>query len=267
MLILPDVKDYVHALRPPAPTRDTLPIYVALKKGIRLFGEYEFSCTVPKEHERDHSVLHMSSIGHCGRRQWLQLHKPDEYKTLEGEPLSFPYLHLGNVIESYTRHLLELGGCPPFDVQQEVTDLLGRVTGHIDGLVVVDSLSYLLEIKGLKHQSIELLTQQGIKQATPSYYDQMQYYMSCLGLHAGFFIALDKDTSLYYIEYVNRDNSRIDFLKKKALAILGIQTFGEIPERFIVRECRFCPLLEKCASLEGQETFIQNFVSYQKDKP
>ncbi len=267
MLILPDVKEYVRALRPPAPTRDTLPVYVALKKGIRLFGEHEFSCTVPKEHERDHSVLHMSSIGHCGRQQWLQLHKPEEFKALEGEPVSSPYLHLGNVIEEYTRHILELGGCPPFDVQYEVSDMLGQVTGHIDGLVIIDSISYLLEIKGLKHQSIESLIQQGLQDSKPSYYDQMQYYMSCLGLHAGFFVALDKDTSFYYIEYVNRDNSRIEFLKKKALAILGTQTLREIPERFVVRDCRFCPLIEKCAALEGQEIFIHNFVEYQRSRP
>jgi hypothetical protein len=265
-MILPNTKPQEYVIKPGAPTQAILPIYMALKRGIKLFGDHKFTSIIPPEHERDHDVLHMSGIGYCGRKLAFQLHHYEEYKKLEGE-VSAIYLHLGNIIEDYTVHLLTLGGLPPYDTQRELRDLRGLITGHIDGLLKVQNEECLLEIKALKHSSVELLINHGLQRAVPIYYDQIQYYMFCLSLKGGFFVALDKDTSQYYTEKVAFSEERAMFLRKKALAIHGLPVLFHVPEDLVVRDCRFCCLAEKCASFEGKNHFIENFIKYEKGRP
>ncbi len=268
MIILPNVHAYEPVLKPDPPTGEIMPIYIALKRGMKLFGEQEFTCTIPPDHERDHSVLHMSSIGYCGRRQWLSLRDYNLYQELEEKnaQLAAPYLHFGNLVEAYTVHILTLGGISPFGTQEELIDFQGKITGHIDGIVTVSEKNHLLEIKGLKHSSVENLIRFKLREALPNYFDQMQYYMFCLKLDSGYFLALDKDTSMYYIEYINRDDERIRFLRSKVLGITGLPSFEDIPEKFIHRDCRFCPLKEICSPFDGKQGFIDKFVEYQKTR-
>lgn len=268
MIILPNVHIYDPVLKPDPPTGDIMPIYIALKRGMKLFGEQEFTWTIPAAHERDSSVLHMSSVGYCGRRQWLSLHDHALYEQLEEKSagLAAPYFDIGNMVEAYTVHLLTLGGCPPFGAQNELTDFQGKITGHIDGIVSISGTNHLIEVKGLKHKSVENLIRFKVKEAIPHYFDQMQYYMFCLDLPSGYFICLDKDTSMYYIEYVRRDDARIRFLRSKVLGITGLSSFEDVPEKFVERDCRFCPLKEICSPFDGKQGFIDKFVEYQKTR-
>lgn len=266
MLILPNTKPQEYVTKPGAPTQATLPVYMALKRGIQLFGEHEFTSITPPEHERDHDILHMSGIGYCGRKLYFQLHHYEEYKELDKD-IPAIYLHLGNIIEDYTVHILTLGGLVPYDTQRELRDLRGLITGHIDGLIKVQDEECLLEIKALKHSSVELLINHGLQRAIPTYYDQMQYYMFCLSLKNGFFVALDKDTSMYYTEKVVFSEERAKFLRKKAMVLQGLPMFAQVPDDLVVRDCRFCCLAEKCAKFEGEKMFIENFVTYQKSRP
>lgn len=266
MLRLPEVKPRVEVIKPGMPTQDTLPVYLALKRGLECFGDSHFELTIPPEKERDHSVLHMSSIGYCGRRQWFQLHHTDEYAQLDKGSVG-PYLHLGHMIESYTISVLTLGGLTPYGTQQELTDIRGKVIGHIDGIIDVNGVPHLLEIKGLRHESIEKLVYYKLQHAIPTYFAQMQYYMFSLGLAAGYFLALDKNTSVWYIERVIFSGEYATFLRRKAMVLLGARSMNDIPENFVVRDCTWCPLKEKCADMEGESLFIQKYVEYQKVRP
>ena len=272
MIILPDVKHYERPVQTISPNRDILPIYAALRTGVKRFREEEFVCTVPKDHERDSSVLHMSSSGHCGRKEWLHLHHTDEYDESEAIlrlriPPPYTAFHFGHIIEAYTLHLLRLGGLTPFNEQKELSDLGGKITGHIDAMVTISGTEYLVEVKGLKGESVELLNCVGVRKALPGYFFQMQYYMFCLELDFGYLIVLDKNSSAWYIELVRRDEESVRFLRQKVLALSSLQTIEGIPEKFIYRDCRFCALIEKCAQIEGQEQFIQNFVAHERSRP
>lgn len=266
MLILPDTKAYQFVTRPGAPTQETLPVYMALKRGLKRFADFTFDLTISAEKERDHTVFHMSSIGQCGRKLWFQMNHHDEYEELEGDKVS-PALHLGHMVEKYVVNLLGLGELHVAQTQQAVKDLHGIITGHIDGLIEIGGERNLLEIKGLKHSYVELLIQNGVYNAIPVYYDQMQYYMFALSLKAGFFIAFDKDTSEFYIEKVAFDQKRVAFLRRKALVLKQTVLFQDVPEQYIVRDCRWCPLKEKCVNFEGRDTFVDNFVYYQQGRP
>lgn len=270
MILLPNIKPYEASDMQTIPAdRNILPVYMALHKGMKHFRDEEFVCVIPKEHQRDYTVLHMSSIGHCGRKEFFHRYYTERYDTREMSlrlriPPPYNAFALGNMIEAYTLHLLKLGGLLPFEEQKELSDLNGKITGHIDALVRIEGKEYLIEIKGLKSESISLLLSCGLKKAIPGYYSQMQYYMFCLKIEAGYLIALDKGTSKWYIEYVKLDSDHITFLRKKVLALHGLQAIEEIPEKFIVRDCRFCPLIDMCAEIEGQEKFIQNFVDSER---
>lgn len=265
MIILPNVENYVHPVRPEVPLGESLPIYMAIRHGITIFDEHEFSMTIPATHTRDHTVLHMSGIGYCGRKLCLEYHDYEGYKTLDTTKPA-PWFHMGHIVEEYVIHLLTIGGLPPYNQQKTLKDIQGKIVGHIDGMVNVYGREDLLEIKGLKHERIEQLVHFKLKDAIPTYYAQMQYYMFCLNLTGGQFIAFDKNNSDWYIEYIERNDEYIKGLRKKAMAILGTKQWWEIPENLVVRDCRFCPLKEQCADLEGKETFTQNFVEFHKGK-
>ena len=272
MIVLPNVIPHEKLRVQEIPSDiERLLIYSVLQRGLKLFREDEFICRIPKERERDYSVLHMSSIGHCGRKEFLRLKDTQTFDDLEQilrNRIPPPYLawHMGHIIETYTLHILKLGGLPPFDMQRKVSDLDRKITGSIDGLVKIGTTNYLIEIKGLRHESVDLLPSYGVKKAIPAYYAQMQYYMYCLKVNAGYFLALDKDTNQWYIEYVRFDGYHISFLQQKVLALHSLQNIEDIPKEYVIYECRFCPLLEKCFNLEGEEQFLKNFTAYEEQR-
>jgi len=265
MITLPEVTRSPSTRLVMKKNKDTLPVDLALRKGLKAFSRHGFHCDVPPEADRDNSKVRMSQIGYCARAQWFKLHHYQEYlgykEQMSVETLYVP-LHLGHVIEAYILHLLDLGGLTVFNTQQELRDFDGQVIGHIDGILEIRSMCHLLEIKGLKHRSIEELVTIGLHRAIPLYHDQMQYYMWCLGLESGYFVALDKDSSQFYIEFVPFQLERAKFLRQKALAIRNLQQVADIPERFVVRECAFCPLKDMCAAFEGETTFIEKYKQY-----
>ena len=269
MIILPDVKPYERPLTPAPPNLDTFPIYATLNKGMKLFREEDFSLLLPKEGHRDYTKLHMSSIGHCGRKEWYHLYDTEKYDALEANlrrriPPPYVAWHFGHIVEAYTLHLLRLGGLTPFNEQKELFDLNKKIVGHIDGMVTIGGKDFLIEVKGLKHESADLVLTCGLKKAIPGYYDQMTYYMHCLGVEAGYIIILDKDTSMWYTEKIMLDKERVKFLRRKALTLSGLKMLEEVPEQFVHRDCRFCPLIEMCADLEGKDKFIQNFIDSER---
>lgn len=265
-MILPDVKPHEFVVTPEPPTAATLLVYIALKRGVKRFGEFQFECSIPPEKVRDQSVLHMSSIGSCGRKQWYQLNYPESYALLDTSKPA-PYLHLGQMIEAYTVTLLTLGGLPPYDTQRRVQDRTGRVVGHIDGLIDVQGEPSLIEIKGLRHQSVELLVHYGLERAIPMYHAQMQYYLASLEIEYGYLIVLDKNTSEWYIERVARTEVDHRYLHDKALAVLLAPKLGDIPEGYVVRDCRWCPLQNECVAVDGEKAFIKKFITYQESRP
>jgi CRISPR/Cas system-associated exonuclease Cas4 (RecB family) len=246
---------------------DTLPIYACLNRGSKNFRSQEFILKLnPRENRERITHVRMSQIGTCARLQWYRLHDPDEIPDEDfGIELACEKLrifHAGDIYEAYIIELFRRGGWVVEEQQREVRDPDLRVVGHIDGLLSVRSEQLLLELKALKHETIENLAHNKVLQVTRAYYDQMQYYMFALrqdrfDIKRACFVAYDKDNSQFYVELVEfNEQYAKKFLRNKALNVLTSDSVKTIPELFITRDCDFCPLRHACRDdIDGIKEF------------
>jgi hypothetical protein len=246
--------------------KDNLFVLAALNRGTRLFEESGFACSLPPRAERPYH-LRMSQIGECARKQWYYISVPSKMEESEFEAADvvagIRALNLGNIIEEYTTTILRLGGLTVTDEQKEVKDLNGAITGHIDGVLTINMMKFLLELKALNLNSASKIVKNGVREGDPVYYSQMQYYMHCLVLSAGYFIAFIKDTGQYYVELVDADPNYQKMLRQRAVVIKNTTSAELIPEKHVVRECNFCPGKQFCVELDGGEAeFIKKFRQY-----
>ena len=236
-------------------------IHAALNKGIRAFRSKHFQINMEPRIESD-PHLRISQLGACGRKIWFLINGqfPEDVFSTEG----LNAVHFGDMTEEYTFHILQLGGLKVYGNQIEVKDLPGgALSGHIDGVIQIAGVDYLLEIKTLKHSSVEHMIAHGLKSADYLYYVQMQSYMKCLDFKSGYMIALDKDTGQYYVELVYADPEFQKYLQKKAMNIHTSTDVSMIAEPFVTRDCKWCPMMEQCASMDGGET---EFIKLYREK-
>jgi hypothetical protein len=242
-------------------------IYAALTRGTKLFSSEDWNMFLPKEENPESNSLRMSTIGSCARKLWLLLHEPKMMAAVE-RPKETDFLrplHLGSILEEYTTRLFELGGLPVLDSQKELSDFKGIISGHIDGTTEINGVRYLLEIKALKNESVANLVVFGLEKANPFYYDQMQYYMFSGNLESGYFVAIDKDTTQFYVELIPANLTHQKLLRQKVL-MMNIDFVEKIPEKFIVRDCQWCPAVVFCEGIDGEEEFNKKYVEFQSRK-
>lgn len=229
-------------------------VHAALAKGTKEFRSSEFNLHLDPRGE-DVPHLRVSTLGGCARLIWAEIKgetPPDEW-AVEG----LRAVHLGDVLEEYTVEIIKRGGLYVFGEQTEVEDLPGgALRGHIDGIIQIAGVDYLLEIKTLKHSAVADLVAHGVEDSKPIYFSQMQYYMNRLSLDGGYFVALNKDTGQYYVELVPADILHQNHLRKKALNIHTAPSIYDIQEPFVTRDCKWCPLKERCVEMDGEENFL-----------
>lgn len=131
----------------------------------------------------------------------------------------------------------------------------GRIRGHVDGVIVEGpsiglSWPLLWEHKALKASSWSDTVKKGVQLSKPIYYGQMQIYMAYMGLGAGLFTALNKDTCELYHEQIPFDPATAQKLSDKAVDVLRAADAGEFPPRIAASPdfylCRFCPYALRC---------------------
>jgi len=131
----------------------------------------------------------------------------------------------------------------------------GLIRGHIDGVILEGPVAglpwpLLWEHKALKASSWSDTAKKGVQLSKPVYYGQMQIYMAYMGLGAGLFTALNKDTCELYHEQIPFDVASAQRLSDKAVDVLRAAEAGELLPRIAVRPdfylCRFCPYATRC---------------------
>ena len=265
---LPNVYDFKPNKLSVPVNASNMMIHAALSKGTREFEGRGFHCFIEGRQQKEYHYR-MSQIGDCARKQWLWVNDP---AYMEANQPQFGYrmeaigaTNLGNVLEEYVISVLRYGGLKVIGEQTEVEDV---IKGHIDGIVIVNGNQYLLELKALNMNSASKIVNAGdLAGGNLLYFSQMQYYMHCLSLDAGYFIAFIKDSGQYYVEKVTADREFQLLLLERASMLKGLEgteVINHIPDRHIVRECTFCPAKQFCADhLDGgEEAFVQLFKEY-----
>ena len=146
--------------------------------------------------------------------------------------------------------MLKVYGC-----QQRIVNANQTVSGRVDGIIKIDDVEYILEIKSLKHEIVDDMTRIGMQEVTPYYYDQVQTYMKYARLPQTVFLAISRNTLQVYIEIVYPDEDRGKHISAKIESVISAERIQDIPEEHIVRECHWCPAQAICILLDGKQKF------------
>ena len=134
----------------------------------------------------------------------------------------------------------------------------GRFSGHIDGVILgANSPSgmkfpCLWETKTLGNKAWNLVVKNGVKQAKPVYYAQVQIYQAYMELHENpaLFTAMNADTRELWCEMVPFDSAVAQALSDKAVAIAKATEAGELMPRVAANPswfaCKWCNFAARC---------------------
>ncbi len=105
--------------------------------------------------------------------------------------------------------------------------------GHPDGDEVDlnhDPTTRNLEMKCLGHDRADAIEDQGVRNATIAYYDQVQGYMRAKGQKQTLFVVMDRDKGFIREYTVDFDPERWKQLVDRWREVIPIITAGELPE-------------------------------------
>lgn len=128
-------------------------------------------------------------------------------------------------------------------------------SGHIDGGIEYDGISYLVEMKTHNDKNFKAVVKQGVKKAKPVHYDQMQMYMGHGSWTHGVYIAYNKNDSDIYFEEIEFDQAHFDKLKRKSVDIIATDVLlprigNNSPSWY---ECKFCNVSGVCFGTEAPD--------------
>ncbi len=110
--------------------------------------------------------------------------------------------------------------------QTEVIGVSGHWKGHIDGAGTKDSdpEEFLVEYKTHNDKSFKVLKKDKVFKSKPVHYAQVQAYMGYMEFKKCLYMALNKNDSEYYIEWIYFDEEYFKELKRKQLEVITAET-------------------------------------------
>lgn len=202
------------------------------------------------EERRDY--IGASSIGHpCERKIWY------EFNDYEREPYSQKQLRtfaIGKRLESMILDCLMNAG---LDLITTTFDLFDQslfiFQGHLDAIWYKNGADKepraIIEVKTARDSSFNIFVKKGLREWQSSYYAQIQAYMGMSGIHEGYVIALNKDTSEIHDEQVFFDEYYYDDLKRKVMRVIEAkEPLPKINNNSLYFVCRGCPFKGICHS-------------------
>ena len=149
------------------------------------------------------------------------------------------------------------------DDQDEFTAAFGYAMGHPDGygkgVPGNEEETHLLEFKTANEKSFKDMVKKGVKESKPVYYGQMVLYMHMKALNKALFMMVNKNTSEYYTEIVDKNYDYAVELLKRGESIVFCENPNEFtrigsgkPDWF---ECRWCNYNDICF---GKEEVAEN---------
>ena len=245
------------------PDEKTNPIYDKIVEAIDL-GMQAFNLSQPKR-----QYLGASAIGRpCERELAYSYHQipKDEGADFKGRTLRM--FDMGHDGETRMASYIRQGGFTlethqPDGKQFGIADAGGRFKGHLDGIITagpkIKGLKYplLWENKALGSKTYSKMESKGLREASATYYAQVQVYMGYKELERCLFTALNRDTGEIYIEMVDFDARACQEYIDKAVRIVSSSNadeFGRIGRGLDDFSCKFCDYRRRChGAVEAKE--------------
>lgn len=198
--------------------------------------------------------LGASIIGHaCERYLWLAFRWAGR-EAFDGRMLRlFAY---GQALEGRLVTELRAIGIEVHDVddagrQWRVSDHGGHFGGSLDGagsgFAEAPATWHVLEFKSSNDKLFAELQTNGVRQAKPMHFAQMQVYMGLTGMERAFYLVENKNTSALYQERVHFDAVEFERLRARALRVI---TAPEPPPRLSADPawyaCKWCHFHAQC---------------------
>jgi len=120
--------------------------------------------------------------------------------------------------------------------------ILPHFSGSLDGIAEKDGIRYLLEFKTHSDKSFKKLLKQGVREAKPEHFTQMQSYMGAYGLKKALYVAVNKNDDELYIEEVDFNEDVYHGIKDKAERLLHGWSVPGVNYSLEARmsPCKFC---------------------------
>jgi CRISPR/Cas system-associated exonuclease Cas4 (RecB family) len=201
-----------------------------------------YPCHVNRASEAGHPCLRY--LVYC-RTCWQEKSAPDA--TLQG------IFELGNVLERWVVRLIEEAGFTFQESQRPFEDANFQLTGHIDGMIVVDGKRYPTEIKTCnphdwqKIRSVEDM-HRSKKVWWRKYPAQMQLYLGMSGEEEGMFLLVNKTSGEIKQVNVTFDAAYYEQIMQRVEAVNRHIAEETVPERIPYDEdvCGHCAFAHIC---------------------
>lgn len=203
--------------------------------------------------------LGASVIGHpCERHLWLHFRWAGQ-EALDGRMLRlFQYGHHleGRLVAELRACGIEVHDTDGLGQQWRVQALGGHFGGSLDGAALglpeAPATWHLLEFKSSNDKLFTVLQAQGVEQAKPMHWAQMQVYMGLTGLTRALYLVENKNTSALYEERVAADPVAFARLMARAQSVVEA---AEPPPRLSNDpawwQCKFCAFHGLCHGSAG----------------
>jgi hypothetical protein len=190
---------------------------------------------ISKDYGREY--LGMSQLGEeCTRKLWYNFHFATKRIIFARTDRIFNIGHLfeavaiadlkavGLEVYKYVDgEKVELTGAIDED-QETLLGFCGHESGHTDGRICgfpeFPNEEMNLELKTMKAEHFIAIKKKGLINSDTIYYEQVQKYMRESKVKKSFFMAVNKNTSEYYTEFVDYDSGTGDDLARKARDII-----------------------------------------------
>lgn len=203
-----------------------------------IYKHYESQEEKPRPH------MGCSLIGHeCDRFLWLSFR------------WAFANKHDGRILKLFKRGHdeedrviadLEAVGYKVTDRQKRV-EFRAMVSGSIDGIIHINGVQHLLEIKTHSRRSFDDLEKNGVRKSKPMHYTQMQAYMYGLGLTKVLYYAVCKDDDRIYTEVIEINHGFCCDIIERAESIATCNFLPKgVSENPTWHVCKMCPAHTFC---------------------
>ena len=192
--------------------------------------------------------------GECERQTWYKFRW---YKQPSFNGRMMLLFQRGHEEEPRLVKGLQDAGWQVEDVDPETLDqwhveMFPHFSGSLDGIGYYNGESYLLEFKTHNDKSFKKLEKQGVAQAKPQHFAQMQTYMGAFGLNKALYMAVNKNDDALYIEIIDFNRDVYDGIINKAERI--IHGYGIPPQSYELEArmspCKFCDFKNICHGIE-----------------
>ena len=159
-----------------------------------------------------------SSIGHeCLRKIWY------EFKGYKGETLPTKTRRIfdtGKILELLVVGWLQDSGLNISRSNKKYhAKNMEYFQGHFDGIIIINDIESILEIKTAKDASFSIFVNKGIMSWNNQYYSQIQAYMGMSNINSAYILVLNKDNSCLSDELISFDKFFYKQLQDKAKII------------------------------------------------